>query len=207
MNKSKLFYALLVFAILLSTAAAVLSIGGQIQKTPESESEKLALPVAVQGNGIITESRPEDVWSEDTAKGYHGFTTKAQLGAKDSIGMLEIESIQLSVNAYDSGDDMADMKKGIAHFQNTSYWDGNIGFAGHNGGASYSFFGQLHKVKPGDTITYTTELGSRTYTVSDIWTIADDDWSHLERTDDNRLTLITCVADPAKRLCVQAVEK
>lgn len=99
---------------------------------------------------------------------------------------------------------MAGMKKGVAHFQNTSYWDGNIGFAGHNGGASYSYFGDLHKVKIGDTITYTTELGARTYTVTEIWTISDEDWSHLERTDDNRIILITCVAVPDKRLWVSA---
>ena len=147
-----------------------------------------------------------DVWAEDDADGYHGFTTRAQLGAVDSIGVLEIESIGLSVHAYDSEDDMADMDKGISHFRNTSYWDGNIGFAGHNGQLAYSFFGNLHKVKQGDRITYQTELGMRSYTVTSIQTIADDDWSYLERTQDNRITLITCTADPTKRLCVQAVE-
>lgn len=199
---------LLILLILLSTVVSVITIRGQLHNAAQESSGTAVLTMTPTAkSGIITETLPEDIWAEDDADGYHGFTTRAQLGAKDSIGILEIESIGLSVNAYDSGDDMADMKKGIAHFQNTSYWDGNIGFAGHNGGASYSYFGDLHKVKIGDTITYTTELGARTYTVTEIWTISDEDWSHLERTDDNRLTLITCVADPSKRLCVQAVDK
>lgn len=200
---------LLVLVILLATAVSVFAVRSQLG-TPVPESSSTAALVAAPsaaGSGIITEALPENLWVDDSAEGYHGFTTRAQLGAKDSIGVLEIESIDLSVNAYDSGDDMADMKKGIAHFQSTSYWDGNIGFAGHNGSANYSYFGKLHKVQKGDLITYTTELGSRTYTVTDIWTISDEDWSHLERTEDNRLTLITCVSDPSKRLCVQAVEK
>ena len=37
--------------------------------------------------------------------------------------------------------------------------------------------------------------------------INETDWSLLESTDDNRLTLITCVkGQSSKRLCVQAIE-
>lgn len=38
--------------------------------------------------------------------------------------------------------------------------------------------------------------------------IYETDWSYLEETEDNRITLITCVRNrPNKRLCVQAIEK
>ncbi len=38
--------------------------------------------------------------------------------------------------------------------------------------------------------------------------IAETDWSRLGRTQDNRVTLITCISGkPSLRLCVQAVEK
>ena len=37
--------------------------------------------------------------------------------------------------------------------------------------------------------------------------IEDTDWSKLSKTEDNRITLITCVRNvPTKRYCVQAVE-
>lgn len=212
-SKSAFPFVFLAIAVLLSTAVAVYAVYGQLHPHSDAvaaDGDGTSAPTLLSlqnGNGLIASSMPEDLWEAEEGESYHGFTTRAQLGAKDSIGVLEIESIGVSVNAYDSGDDMADMKKGIAHFQSTSYWDGNIGFAGHNGSANYSYFGELNKVQKGDLITYTTELGSRTYTVTDIWTISDEDWSHLERTEDNRLTLITCVSDPSKRLCVQAVEK
>ncbi len=179
---------------------------------PAESGPETAVPVAGTSDAdrnisVVSEEEPVDVWKEDKASGYTGFTTRTQLPASDSIGMLEIPSIGLSVNVYDSEDDMADMDKGLSHFQTTSYWDGNIGMCGHNGNLAFSFFGKLHNVKKGDVITYQTEFGTRSYVVSSIQTIADDDWSHLERTEDNRLTLITCVSDPAKRLCVQAVEQ
>lgn len=223
--KRSIFYAAVLMTITAILIATLLYFGSQFTVSPahhytggtadidfekgtahSAGSTALISADTFGANGVVTDAQPMDVWAEDDADGYHGFTTRAQLGAVDSIGVLEIESIGLSVHAYDSEDDMADMDKGISHFRNTSYWDGNIGFAGHNGQLAYSFFGNLHKVKQGDRITYQTELGMRSYTVTSIQTIADDDWSYLERTQDNRITLITCTADPTKRLCVQAVE-
>ena len=56
-------------------------------------------------------------------------------------------------------------------------------------------------------IAYETALGTRYYTVGTIEIIDDDDWSYLGRTEDNRITLITCVVgQDDKRLVVQAVE-
>ena len=47
----------------------------------------------------------------------------------------------------------------------------------------------------------------RTYHVKTIKIIEDTDWSYLQKTKDNRITLITCVAnEPTKRLCVQGLE-
>ena len=59
----------------------------------------------------------------------------------------------------------------------------------------------------GDTITYSTVYGTRTYAVILVKTISDSDWSYLQATADNRITITTCLADrPSKRVCVQAVE-
>ena len=47
----------------------------------------------------------------------------------------------------------------------------------------------------------------RSYCVSNILIIKETDWSYLQNTDDNILTLITCVEnEPQYRLCVQARE-
>ncbi len=60
----------------------------------------------------------------------------------------------------------------------------------------------------GDEIAYRCELGERTYTVETVQAIDASDWTQLGHTDDNRLTLITCISGkPEQRLCVQAVEK
>ena len=98
------------------------------------------------------------------------------------------------------------MKKGLGHYSSTSAWDGNIGVCGHNRGSKY-VIGSIKDLQQGDTITYTTKLGTRTYQVATVETIDNNDWSYLQATMDNRLTITTCLADhPESRICVQAVE-
>ena len=67
--------------------------------------------------------------------------------------------------------------------------------------------GSIKDLNIGDTITYTTVYGTRTYAVETVEIIDSTDWSYLQSTADNRVTLTTCLADqPSKRVCVQAVE-
>lgn len=78
---------------------------------------------------------------------------------------------------------------------------------GHNRGAKY-VIGSIKDLKTGDVITYTTNYGTRTYEVSMVKKIANTDWSYLQSTSDNRITLTTCVEnDSSQRWVVQAVEK
>ena len=68
--------------------------------------------------------------------------------------------------------------------------------------------GSIKDLKTGDTITYTTRYGTRTYAVSTVKKISNTDWSYLQSASDNRITLTTCVAnDSSQRWVVQAVEK
>ena len=123
--------------------------------------------------------------------------------------MLTIPKLDLSVNVYQSPDNMEAMTKGVAHFPSASAWDGNVSLSAHNQNfdGSDGYFKYLHTLEKGDSITYKTALGERVYTVASICTIAASDWSPLYYTDDNRLTLITCISgQPDKRLCVQALE-
>ena len=67
--------------------------------------------------------------------------------------------------------------------------------------------GDIKDMEKGDLITYTTVYGTRTYAVVSVEIIASNDWSNLQATSDNRITLTTCLANhPEKRVCVQAVQ-
>jgi len=95
----------------------------------------------------------------------------------------------------------------VGHFETTSKWDGNIGLAAHNRGYPINYFSKINELVEGDEIIYKTDLGIKKYLVKTSVIIEDIDWSYLQATEDNRITLITCVAnEPTKRLCVQGIE-
>ena len=122
-----------------------------------------------------------------------------------SLGTLTIPSLGLTVGVYE-GTDSASLLKGAGHFTGTSIWLGNIPIAGHNRGVRNDF-GKIHTLNPGDVITFTTKLGTRTYAVNAVTKVSVNDVSGLDPTSTNMITLYTCVEDqPAYRWCVQAVE-
>lgn len=155
---------------------------------------------------------PETIWEEDQVVTYNSFTLPDKVEQEDgSLGVLTIPEIGLSVNVFAAkqGEELEAMTQGLAHFSHTSSWDGNIGICGHNVNFDLSdgYFKNLHQLKKGDRLTYSTSLGERTYEVELSKTIAEDDWSYLNRTGENKITLITCISgQPTKRLVVQAVE-
>ena len=169
-----------------------------------SEAEGTEVPLSQRS--ILN---PDEVWSSEAASysGTGNFTLpEAVQMANGSLGELTIPKIGLTVNVYETDNEMEDMAHGVAHFKETSSWDGNVGLAGHNQGVN-TFFGQIHTLNSGDEITLKTALGTRTYKVTTKVEISENDWSYLGRTDNNVITLITCVNhDLTKRLCVQAVE-
>ncbi len=123
----------------------------------------------------------------------------------DSVGLLKIPKISVNQAVLD-GHSLEVLKKGLGHFDGTAYWQGNIGILGHNSGSA-GYFEKLKNLVVGDSISYTTEYGTRNYKVSSVTEIADTDWTVLANTTDNRITLITCVKGvPEKRLCIQAKE-
>lgn len=122
-----------------------------------------------------------------------------------SIGTLSIPKLKINVKVWE-GETTANMAKGVAHYSSTSGWAGNVGLCGHNRGAKYNI-GVIKDLVAGDTITYTTLYGTRTYQVTMVKIIANNDWSYLQSTADNRITITTCLADrPESRVMVQAVE-
>ncbi len=123
-----------------------------------------------------------------------------------SIGTIKIANANLEVKAFDYDDIYQSMRKGVGHMDSTAYWNGNAVFFGHNRG-SYGYFEKLKNVKIGDTVVYTTKEGSRTYKVDKVEKISETDWSDMSYTTENKITLITCIANtPSQRLLVQATE-
>lgn len=165
-------------------------------------------PATTSGSNRTTD--PETIWADASAyTGNHTPIEQAQM-ADGSLGVLTIGKIGLSVNVYESPDQMEDMSKGAAHFPHTSAWDGNVGLSAHNINfdSTDGYFKNLYRLAEGDEITYRCELGERAYTVETVKTIDATDWSPLVHSDENRLTLITCISGkPEQRLCVQAVER
>ena len=135
------------------------------------------------------------------------YTSVEGMAYKDgSIGTVSIPRLGLNVKVWE-GETSTSMAKGLGHYSSTSGWAGNVGMCGHNRGAKYNI-GTIKNLKQGDVITYTTVHGTRTYEVTMVKVISNTDWSYLQGTADNRITLTTCVDNqPSQRICVQAVEK
>ena len=139
-----------------------------------------------------------------TATGYTDVTSDLYY-SNGSLGTLKIPAIGLTVKIV-QGTDSAALAKGAGHFTNTSIWDGNVALAGHNRGVT-NHFGKIHTLDTGDTITLTTQLGTRTYSVTGVMKVGETDNSMLAPTNDNCITLFTCVRDERDyRWCVRAVE-
>lgn len=125
----------------------------------------------------------------------------------DSIGTLTIPDILLDNAPIKESVELSTLSEAIGHFTNTSLYSGNVGLASHNGGGKGDYFRNLNKIKKGSEIYYQTDFGVRRYIVNTIEIIDETDWSYLQESTENKITLITCVkGQKEKRLCVQATE-
>ena len=170
--------------------------------------------VAVVGTARPVQSartdNPDTIWQNDTSHTHGGFTLPVAMPDGENIGILTIPDIGLSVRVYEGEDYMELMDRGVAHFRSTSSWYGNIGLSAHNINldGTPGYFLHLYRLRPGAIIRYETALGVREYAVQTITEISQYDWSWLDRSEDNRLTLITCITGRADlRLVVSALER
>ena len=119
---------------------------------------------------------------------------------------IEIPEIGLVAN-ISNGTDEETMNKYVGHFEETNFLKGNVGLAAHNRGYPVNYFKDLNKLEKGDKIYYSYNGKTKTYVVDKIKVIKDTNWEPLENTNENRITLITCIANqPEYRLCVQGIE-
>lgn len=129
---------------------------------------------------------------------------KLQIDGETVIGVIKIDKIGFEGLIYE-GTTLNTLDKGVGHFDNSSYLNGNVCLAAHN---SSKYWAKLYTLENGDKITYTSFLGTKEYKVNSITQISATDWSKLEKSNENILTLITCVRkNPSQRLCVQALEE
>ena len=126
---------------------------------------------------------------------------------KNEIWQIQIPSINLTANIQ-NGTDKETLNKYVGHFKETQLEYGNIGLAAHNRGYEVNYFSKLKELKEGDEIIYKYNKTERIYEVVKNKIIKDTDVEILENTEENILTLITCVEnEPEYRRCVQAKEK
>lgn len=137
----------------------------------------------------ITYDNQEDVWDDSV------------------LGILTIEKIGLNATVKEGTSDKI-LLNYISHIEETATYDGNVGLAAHNRGCANSYFARINELEKGDIITYKTKFFERTYVVDNIQVIYETDWSLLQSTEENKLSLITCISGKKEqRLCVQATEK
>ena len=134
-------------------------------------------------------------------------TTENQFIKQKEIWQIEIPKISLIANIAD-GTAKEILNQYVGHFKDTQKENGNVGLAAHNRGYEVNYFQDLKLLKKGDEIKYKHNEFEKIYEVEKCRIIKDTEWEYLENTEENRLTLITCVEnEPEYRRCIQAVEK
>lgn len=126
-----------------------------------------------------------------------------KIDGENVLGVITIEKINFEGLVY-KGTSLETLDKGVGHMDSSPYFNGNVCLAAHN---TKELWGNLHELQNGDKIIYTSFLGTKEYEVTNIIEIDETDWSLLQDTEENKITLITCIKNkPFSRLCVQATE-
>ena len=126
-----------------------------------------------------------------------------EIDGEKVLGIIKIDKINFEGLVYE-GTSLSTLSKGVGHLSNSPYFNGNVCLAAHN---TSKFWAKLNTLENGDTITYTSFLGTKEYQVNNITQVEETDWTLLNDTEDNYLTLVTCIKGKSNlRLVVQAVE-
>lgn len=120
---------------------------------------------------------------------------------------IEIPKINLEANIAE-GTTKEILDFFVGHFEETPKDYGNVCLAAHNRGYNVNYFENIKTLELGDKIIYTYQNKQIIYEVKIIKIIEETDWSMLENTKENKITLITCLEnEPEYRRCIQAIER
>lgn len=180
----------------------------KIDFTPHSISnilKKNPILVELKTNNINKETKEEN---NNQQNNYSIINTKDKKeDTKEIKWKLKIPKISLEAEISE-GTSKEVMNKYIGHFEETSKKSGNIGLAAHNRGYNVNYFEQLKLLKKDDEIIYKFYDFEKIYKVQKNIIIKETDWTYLENTEENKITLITCIEnEPEYRRCIQAIEK
>ena len=122
---------------------------------------------------------------------------------KNIIGYISINELGIQNAPIADGTDNKTIGQYVGHFKNSSYLNGNVCLCSHNRGSKAAFFQNLKDAKKEMRIEYRTKYETKTYLIKEIREIDETDLSILNSTKEDRITLITCIANQkSKRLCV-----
>ena len=134
-------------------------------------------------------------------------TTTKETNIKEKQWYLKIPRIFLEAEIAE-GTTTEVMNTYIGHFEESAKKEGNICLAAHNRGYPVNYFQNLKLLKKGDKIEYKYQNFKKEYEVTENYIIKDTDWSCMEKTEENEITLITCIEnEPEYRRCIKGIEK
>ncbi|MDU2111492.1 MAG: sortase [Clostridiales bacterium] len=124
---------------------------------------------------------------------------------EDGIGILNIPKIDLKV-IIKEGTDMKTLRHSVGHFKDTPMpWEnGNSAIAGHRQYTYGEFFNRVDEIEIGDLIEIQTLHGKINYKVIKKEVIEATQMEVLDNTDEDCLTIITCVKGGQKRVALLA---
>lgn len=156
-------------------------------------------------NSNSQELKVENVQNNYPNKILSNSTETKQTEEKKWIIKIPVISLEAEIS---EGTSKEVMNKYVGHFDETSKTTGNVGLAAHNRGYEVNYFTNLKKLKEGDEIIYKYDKFEKKYLVTKHVIIKDTDWTYLEETKENTITLITCVEnEPEYRRCIQGGAK
>lgn len=118
------------------------------------------------------------------------------------IGLIIIPSISVEAPILE-GTSNEVLKYAVGHFTETGLWNGNVALASHNGGSYAHNFSRINELENGEEIIYITNMGERRYKITENKIIDETNVDILKGTQENIITLITCVTGKRdKRQCI-----
>ena len=151
---------------------------------------------------------PDNIEIELKTPNYNIVMSEQQQNSINTQNSWQIEIPKINLVApIAEGTSVDIMNEYVGHFEETSRDKGNIGLAAHNRGYKVNYFKDLKLLEKGDLIIYTYNGQVSKYSIVEIGVIKDTDWSKLENSNQDKITLITCLEnEPEYRRYIQAIK-